>query len=206
MKPTTSTPKTSTSKEDSADNESNNIISGLQNRNLPDSDSENENNKKPGVNKAEHRISSNNEKYLLDINENEQTYQHQFFLTNTNSSSKNVWPKDEDDNDKYDGDNNDNGDAKPRVAIRYPTTTSQLQRGSGSPQAKMRREEETKKVPDKNDIAIVDNGKENEEENEQSANKYSKQGIIEKYTSCGYTSNRTSTIDMMSINTNGTVT
>ena len=90
MMPTTSIPKTSPSEEDRTDNESNEIIPGLQNRNRPDSDSEDENDKKPGVDEAEHRISSNKEKVYLNIDDIEQAYQHQFFFTNTNSSSTNI--------------------------------------------------------------------------------------------------------------------
>ena len=76
---------------------------------------------------------------------------------------------------------------------------------SGSSRAEMRREEETKRVPDKNNTAIVDDGIENKEVNEQSDNKYSKRGICRKYTNYGYTSNRTTTTNMMSVNTNNIV-
>ena len=47
---------------------------------------------------------------------------------------------------------------------------------------------------------IVDDVKENEEENDESDNDYSKQGIFGKYTNYSYTSNRTTT-DEISTNT-----
>ena len=47
--------------------------------------------------------------------------------------------------------------------------------------------------------------KENRDVSTTTNNRYSKQGIFEKYTNYGYTCNRTSTTDMMSINTNNTV-
>lgn len=84
-------PKTSTSDEDSTNNESYDIMPGLQNRNHQDSDNENENNKKPGVDEVIHSISSNNETYHFNVNNNEQVYQHQLSLTNTNSSTTNIW-------------------------------------------------------------------------------------------------------------------
>ena len=80
-----------------------------------------------------------------------------------------------------------------------------MQGSSGPPQAKMRIEEETEKVPDKNNTVIVEDGKENGGGNDKLVNKYSKQGIFGKYPNYGYTSNRTTTTDMMSINTNNTV-
>ena len=112
--------------------------------------------------------------------------------------------KDEDNNNKYDGDNNNNEDAKPRVAIRYPTATLRLQGGSRSPKVNMRVKEETEEATVKNNTVILEDIKENIAEGNKSDNEYSKQGVFGRYTNCGYTSNRTTTTDMMSINTNNT--
>lgn len=51
----------------------------------------------------------------------------------------------------------------------------------------------------------MNDGKENKKGNEKSTKEYSKQEIFGKYTNYGYTSDRTTITDMMSVNTNNTV-
>ena len=97
-----------------------------------------------------------NEECHLDISDNQQEYQYQSFLSNTNSRSANIWFNNDDNTNEYDRDDNANGGAKSRVATKYSSSTLQLRGGSKSPRAKMRIEEETKKVSDKNDTMIVE--------------------------------------------------
>ena len=68
----------------------------------------------------------------------------------------------------------------------------------------MRIKEESKEVPNRNDTVIVEDVNENEEENDEPDNNYSKQKIFGNFTNYGYTSNRTTT-DEISTNTNNTV-
>ena len=169
-----------------------------------DSSSKDDSDYNMGDNEAGHRKGSSDKEYHLNDSDNKQEDQHQYFQIGTNITPKTKWSDDNNYNNEYDGDIDNNKDDKHRLATRYPTATLRLQGGNGSPQVDIRIEEESKKVPDKNDTVIVEDGKEKEEENDESDNDYSKQGTFGKYTNYGCTSDRTTT-DEISTNTKDTV-
>ena len=87
-----------------------------------------------------------------------------------------------------------------RLDTRYSASILRLRGGNGSPQIDLKREEESEVVHHKYDTVIVEDMKENDKENDESDNKYSKQGIFGKYINYYYTSNKT-TMDEISTNT-----
>ena len=142
--------------ENSTDDEDDDTVPGLQNRDNSSSDDDSEYNW--GDDDLGIKASRNDEGYLFNESDNRKN-RYQYVLTSTNSISTTEWFNNYNNYDKYDGDNDEEEDEMSRLTTKHPTAPLWLRGGNIILQVETVTEENSKEVVDTDDTVIVEDEK-----------------------------------------------